>query len=113
MIVIWRGAGGVVLLIPIIACVVMNIATAKAFDETHYFQQNLWPKVVALWVSGLVCWIVGRYANGQPDQILINETTGEEVRERPYHHLMFIKIEYWGIIFLVIGLVLIVIHLSG
>ena len=111
MIVIWRGAGGLVLLIPIVACLIMNFGTAKAFNETTYFQDNLWPKVAALWLTGIVTWIVGKYLNNRPEQVVIDGPTGEEVKRRLRHDFMFIKVEYWGVISVAIGIGLIVTRL--
>ena len=111
MIIIWRGAGGLVILIPIAACLIMNFGTAKAFNETTYFQENLWPKVAALWLTGIVSWIVGRYLNTRPERVVIDRVTGAEVKCRLTHDFIFIKLEYWGIIFIAIGLALIVARL--
>ena len=111
MIVLWRGAGAGVLLIRIFACLVMNIVTAKLFDETNYFHENLWPKVVALWFSGVASWFLGRYLNSRPEQVRIDEKTGLEVRYRQSHDLMFVKMEYWGLVFFSLGLILIVLRL--
>ena len=57
--------------------------------------------------------VPGRYLNGKPGRILIDKATGEEVIEKPNHHLMFIKMEYWGVIFFAIGFVLLVARLAG
>ena len=111
MIVIWRGAGAVVFLIGIFACLIMNIVTAKLFDETNYFHENLWPKIVALWFSGIASWFLGRYLNSRPEQVRIDETTGQEVRYRQAHDFMFVKMEYWGVGFVTIGLILLVLRL--
>ncbi len=89
----------------------MNIATAKIFDETNYFQENLWPKVAALWLSGLASWFLGRYLNSRPQQVRIDEKTGQEILYRQSHDLMFIKMEYWGLIFFAVGLILIALRM--
>lgn len=112
MIVIWRGAGGLVILIGIVVCLFINILTSKLFNENNYFQAHLWPKLAALGLIGALCWFIGRFLNGRPPQIFIDETTGQEFEVKPCHELMFIKLEYWGIIFAVIGLALLVVHFT-
>lgn len=112
MIIIWKGLGGLVILIGILTCLVMNIATSAMFNQTTYFQENLWPKLVALWVAGAGCWFLGRYVNGKPARIVIDESTGQEIHQKPNHHLMFIKMEFWGVIFGIIGLVLLLISFA-
>lgn len=113
MIIIWRGIGAVVLIIPIIVCLTINIVTSKIYDESNYFQAHLWPKVAAVWLTGVGCFLLGRYVNGQPPRVVIDQATGKEIVEKPYHHLMFVKVEYWGVIFLVIGLLLLLTNLAS
>jgi hypothetical protein len=108
MIIIWRGAGGLVILIGILVCLGMNIFTSKTFEEPDYFQKYLWPKLLALAIAGACCWFIGRYLNSRPPRILVDQATGQEISWKPRHELMFIKMEYWGLIFAGIGLVLLV-----
>jgi hypothetical protein len=113
MIIIWKGAGVLVILISIVSCLLVNIITSAVFHQNNYFQAFIWPKVAALWIIGASCWFLGRYFNGKPGRTLIDRATGQEVYEKPYHHLMFIKMEYWGPIFFTIGLGLLVVRLTG
>ena len=113
MIIIWRGVGGLVLLIAIGGCLFVNIITSAVFHHDNYFQAFLWPKIVALWLIAVICWFVGKYFNGKPGRIVIDKATGQEVCEKPNHHLMFVKMEYWGPIFLVISLVVLVVGIFG
>ena len=73
MLIIWRGIGALAFIIAIIACLVTNIVTSKVFDETNYFQGHLWPKVVALVISGVCCFFLGRYANSRPPKMVIDQ----------------------------------------
>ena len=99
-------------LIGIVACLVMNIVTSSVFNQTNYFQEYLWPKLAALWLAGVACWFLGRYVNGKPPQTVIDERTGQQVLVKPSHELMFIKMEYWGVMYGVIGLVLLVLNFA-
>jgi hypothetical protein len=108
MIIFWRGAGGLVIIIGLLAGLAVNIFTSKTFEEPDYFQKNLWPKLLVLGIAGACCWFLGRYLNNRPARILVDQATGEEIRWKPRHELMFIKMEYWGLIFAAIGLVLLV-----
>src|SRR6185369_15181148 len=113
MVIIWRGIGPVVLLIGIIACLVTNIVTSKVFDENNNFQGHTWPKTVALGISGVCCYFLGRYVNGRPPKIVIDQRTGQPVEQKLVHDLMFIKLEYWGLIFVGIGVVLLLVNLAS
>lgn len=109
----WNGAGAAVIIIGIVVCLFINIVTSAVFHEDNYFQAYLWPKLVALGVIGVSCWFLGRYLNTRPGRTVIDESTGVEIEEKPNHHLMFIKLEYWGVIFVAIGLVLLAVRLTG
>ena len=103
MLIIWKGAGIGVILIGILVCLALNIATTALFHQNDYFQTHLWPNVTALWITGLLCWIVGRFLHGRPGRVLIDKATGVEFVQRPEHTLMFIKFEHWAYIFFSIG----------
>lgn len=112
MIFIWHGAGGAALILPIIVCLVINIVTSRVFDEPNYFQGHLWPKLVALGITGLCCGVLGLYVNRKPPRIEIDEKTGQEIEVKPSHHFMYIKLEYWAVIFVAIGLVILFFNLA-
>jgi hypothetical protein len=107
MIIVWKGLGGTVIFIGLFAFLLMNILGAALFNDYNFVQANLLPKLVALWITGLACWFIGRYFNRKPKRA-IDPKTGGEIEIKPYHHLMFIKMEYWGVIFFIISLVLVI-----
>ena len=113
MIVVSRGLGFLALIIGVLACLVTNIVTSKMFDENNYFQSHLWPKLTALGITGVCCWFLGRYLHRQPSRLVMDPATGQQIEVKPNHHLMFIKLEYWGVIFVVIALAILVINLAG
>jgi hypothetical protein len=104
MIVIWKGAGALVLLFGIGAALFTNIITSSVFNENNYFAKHSWAQAMSLWIAGTACWFLGRFLNHRPGRVLVDKATGQEVTLRPNHHLMFIKMEYWGPIFFAIGL---------
>jgi len=104
MLLIWRGAGGLVILIGVLAAVLTNLIASSLFQEDNYFQRHAWAQAAALWGSGVACWFLGRYLHGKPGRVLIDKATGEEVTLKPNHSLFFIKLEYWGPILFLIGL---------
>ena len=112
MIVLWRGLGVLVFIIGIVVCLVTNIITSKMFNENNYFQAHLWPKLMALAITGVCCWFIGRYVNGQPPRLVTDRATGQQIEEQPNHHFMFIKLEYWGVILVVIALVILIINVA-
>lgn len=113
MLLIWRGAGPVVLIIGILVCLFTNIITSRVFEESNYFQNHLWAQVAALVITGLTCWVFGKYLHSRPSQLVIDEATGQEVELKPAHDFMFIKIEYWGVIYLIAAVVLVLVKFPG
>ena len=113
MIIVWKGAGGLFIFIGIVVCLLLNIVTAAVYHENNYFSAHLWPKLAALWITGVSCWFLGRYLNGKPGRVVTDRLTGREVFEKPNHHFMFIKLEYWGAALCAIGLGLLIKHLAG
>jgi hypothetical protein len=102
MIIFWRGAGGLVLIFGIVSALITNIVTSLVFKETNYFANHSWAQASSLWITGLASWFLGRYLNSRPPKMVTNRN-GQQEMVKPNHHLMFIKMEYWGPIFLVIG----------
>jgi hypothetical protein len=113
MIVIWKGLGGLALGIGLLVCLITNIVTSKIFDENNYFQGHLWPKLAALVITGAFCWFLGRYLHSRPPRLVTDPATGQQIEVKPHHHLMFIKLEYWGLIFVGIALAILLVNLAG
>ena len=108
MIVIWRGAGGLVILFGIFAAVVANVLAGSFSDEDAYFANHAWLQAATLGFAGLLSWFTGRFLNRRPGRSRIDEQTGQTWIEEPNHHLMFIKMEYWGPIYLAFALLVLI-----
>lgn len=70
----------------------------------NYYQDHGWPKFIALSIAGLLCLLLGHILNDE-GKTYINKETGKEVILRKKHSFFFIDIEYWGIIFPIIGII--------
>ena len=97
-----------ILIFGILSALLTNIVTSLLFDESNYFAKHTWAQAVSLWIAGAAGWFLGRYLNGRPARVVIDKATGQEVLVKPKHDLMFIKLEYWGAIFCVIGLAVLI-----
>ena len=105
---IWRGAGAFVFILGILMALLTNIVTSRIFDENNYFQTHPWAQALALWLTGVSCWFLGRYLHRQPGRVVLNKDTGQEEVVKLVHSLFFIKLEYWGPILFVIGVCVLV-----
>ncbi len=57
----------------------------------NYYHSHLWPKGLCLLVAGLLVWVIGRCYN----------RAARENRCAPVRTFLFIKMEYWGIVFII------------
>jgi hypothetical protein len=105
MIIIWRGAGALVILFAIVAALLTKVVTSAVFNVNNYFAIHSWAQALSLWITGAACWCVGKHLHGKPGKTVIDQATGRELTLKPRHDLMFIKMEYWAPIFFVVGMV--------
>jgi hypothetical protein len=110
---IWRGAGAAVIVIAIAAFVMSEIVTESIFKDESYYQTHGWPKLLACWIAAILSWYLGQYLNQKQGRILIDKNTGEEVFLKPHHSLFFIKVEYWGPVFFILGFILLFVTTDG
>ena len=105
MIIVWNGAGPLIIIFGIISALLANIFASSFSSEDSYFAHHPWLQALTLATAGLLSWFTGRFLNTRPGQEVIDRQTGQVVIEKPNHHLMFIKMEYWGLIYFAIALV--------
>lgn len=59
-------------------------------------------------LTGIVSGILGYFLRRRPERTFVDKATGEEVTFRPSHSLFFIPMVYWGPIFIIWGLFLLI-----
>lgn len=100
-----RGAGSLVFLIVLLSFILTAYAMMIYFNS-HTISPDILV-LISMLIAATVCWFFGRHINSKP-VIYTDPNTGKEVVIKGYHHYIFIRMEYWGIIFFLIGLLLIV-----
>ena len=55
-------------------------------------------------LAGFFCWKIGKKINSKSPKILIDPKTNEEVRLTERHTFWFLPLQYWGIIYSLIGI---------
>jgi len=68
-----------------------------------FYTAHMWPKIIASALPAPTIWFVGRAMNGNPD-------SERRLEYGPRHTLFFIPMEWWGPIFLGIGIVIALVH---
>jgi len=103
---IWSGWGILVLIITSVNSFIMLGLVEIITKDTTFYQNNSWLFTVALIISGIICWFLGKRLNKPPTRILIDKETGQEFRESGgKHRLFFIKMEHWAPILVIIGII--------
>ena len=105
MILVWRGLGILVVVAAFASLVVTESVTEFMLGDDTYYQAHGWPRLVALFVAGAASWRLGTYLNKRPGRVLLDKGTGHEVLLKPDHSLFFIRMEYWGPILVLLGIV--------
>ncbi|HJZ83146.1 MAG TPA: hypothetical protein VKD91_22450 [Pyrinomonadaceae bacterium] len=108
MIIIWRGAGGLVIIFGIISAVLANVFASSFSYEDSYFAHHAWLQALTLGLAGTLSWATGRVLNSRPGGPVTDPQTGQTMIQAPNHHLMFIKMEYWGPIYLAIAVLVLI-----
>jgi hypothetical protein len=102
--IIWSGLGCLVAVIAFLMLLLTEYVTETVFRDDSYYQNHGWPKLLALALAGAVVWFLGTYLNQKQGRVLIDKESGREFLSKPDHSLFFIRMEYWGPILLVIGI---------
>jgi len=110
MIVVYRGAGVLVIFYGILSALFMNILTIKIFGD-GYYQGHRWPKLAVLLIAGVSCLATGiwfkkkraKYALKEQELIDALSPKFKAVKDLAYSgprdHLMYIPLQYWSIVY--------------
>ena len=108
----WRGLG---LLVPLIAMVVgatIELITRALFNNTYY-QEHGWPILVAMSLSGVLCWQLANVLDWRDQQAVGTITPLQQVGSRKRHEFFFISVRAWGPILFFVGVAFFLAHLLG
>jgi hypothetical protein len=98
--IVWSGKGFVAVLV-FVACMVVftRILATEQFD---------YALMLSFFVTGAFSWFMGNRWNNKEGRTMVDKNSGQEVVFKPNHGLFWIKLQYWGPILAVAGLVLLV-----
>ncbi len=107
--IIWNGWGVLGLIVGFASMLLMQIGVNTAMQDGQYYQSTGWPKCAAFVIAAIIVWPLGRAFNRKRiDRRLVDPETGEDVvlKSGGGHSLFFTPMEYWAIIYVGIGVVL-------
>lgn len=97
--VVWSGRGYLSIIVLLVTFALFASILPKGYSDYAF--------IISLFFSGIFCWFMGRKWNSVA-QTMIDKDSGEEVILKPNHSLFWIKMQYWGPFFAVLGLIILV-----
>ena len=107
--IIWNGLGFLVFVFVFGCSLATNLITNAVTGSEAYWDAHRWTFGFSLIVAALPSWFVGLYLAAKKARTLVDKETGQEVVLQPYHAFFFIKMQWWGPILMVLGVVVVVV----
>lgn len=98
--IVWSGRGSLSLIILIVVYLLLTLVFPK--------EQSNYALIIGLFVAAGFSWFMGKKWNESNKKTVIDKASGQEIILQPNHSLFWIKMQYWGIIFSVLGIILLI-----
>jgi hypothetical protein len=102
--IVWSGRGFLSLLVLILTMFLCISIFPDSFSEYCF--------IISFFVAGIFSYVFGIKWNHKNLKTYINKETGKEVNLLSNHSLFWIKMQYWGIIFILLGIVILIQNLD-
>ncbi len=96
--IVWSGRG----FLSIIVLVVTLFLCVSVLPDEY----SDYGSVIAFFVTGIFSWFFGKKWNLQNERIVIDEKSGQRLKIRNNHTLFWIPMQYWGVIFSILGIII-------
>ena len=96
--IVWSGRG-ITLVLVFIGVLVLSFKLMPQEYSDYSF-------VLSLFITGIYSWFFGNKWNNQAARTFIDEQTGQKVLVKGNHALFWIKMQHWGIICGVVGIII-------
>jgi hypothetical protein len=60
---------------------------------------------MAMLVAGILIWAMDSYLYRNPGRVLVDEKTGERLLWSPKHDFFFLRMRWWGLVCVAVGIV--------
>lgn len=117
----WRGLGFLAVVLPFVSLVLMELLVEATGDPGAYQQRATFWGGLALVPSGTLVWLLGRRLNypkqatigseqhmAESDIALASGPLAPKVESSRRHSLFFLPMEWWGLITVAFGVVLLI-----
>jgi len=96
--IVWTGRGFLSILILVLTLILCTLIIPTTHADYAF--------ISSLYIAGFFSYILGINWNNRVVRTFIDKETGKEVAFKSHHSLFWIKMEYWGIIFISLGLII-------
>ena len=104
---IWRGYGAAVFGAAFASALAVNLI-ANITGGPGYWDKHGWPIAISLFMAAIVLWRLDIALAEQPARTLVDEATGERVTIAKQHDFFFLRIRWWALIFVGLGVLVLV-----
>lgn len=94
----WKGWGIIGIAFPILVAAV--IASLGSTDDNYN-----WYYFIGLTLSAIPVWFIGKHLNRNKDEVYTNERTGQRFTLGNSHTLFFIPLQYYAIVYPILGII--------
>ncbi|MDF2633355.1 MAG: hypothetical protein K0R78_229 [Pelosinus sp.] len=101
---IWKGYGFTIPLIAFLISYLLQSVFDAVFFNGFYSVQK-WPASLALFISAVPVWFLGKYLNKNAERIFLDPKTCREIKVASIHSLFWIRVEYWAPILCIIAII--------
>ena len=98
--IVWTGRGILAVLVLIASFAILTLIVPKELTDVVFVGSFL--------ITAAFSWYFGKKWNGGEGHLVIDKETGQEFSLKSNHGLFWINLEYWGIIFAVFALIIMV-----
>lgn len=95
--IVWSGRG----FLPVLVLIATLFICVSTFPE-EYADYGF---VIAFFIAAIFSWFFGLKWNKKNERIVIDEASGERLKLKNNHSLFWIPMQYWGMIFAILGIV--------
>ena len=68
----------------------------RSAGDDRFYQAQAWPLALALALSGVIIWGLGKYLHARGARVVIDKATGQELTIGGQHRFFFIPMHHWG-----------------
>lgn len=98
--IVWSGKGFLSVLVLVVTFVLLTMVLPKGQGDIAV--------IVGFFVAAAFSWFMGKKLNEEEGRTMIDKATGQEIEVKPNHSLFWIKMQYWGFIFGIFGVVILI-----